>query len=530
VTARVENSPEGRRAPAQEAPARSGGWRFSTRGTALRLFLTCWLVFTLHLATNTVREIYPALSLGDHLSFDVSEYVGLHPDIFEIPGRGAFINNNPGASIMGAVPYIVMRPVIDRVVQHVQRIRAQAPEPARAYDTIYPMAQEFYRQAQERGLDVKFGLAAGAMQALLMAPLSALSVAVMFCILERLTASGQTALFLALLYAFATPVFYRTAQLNHNLLQSHFAFFSFVLLWRPWDDAGHPRRPSYLLAGLLGGWTLVLDYSGLIIVLALSMYGLLRRWSLPEEAKARGDLPRFAAGILFSVVVLLGYQWLAFGHPIYPAQHYMPATRLSLYGYHGIDWPQLDLLWQNAFGLRYGLFISAPILLLALWLPGWLRPRIRLVGRLEIWFILSFALAFFLFTSANQFSRLQFNSGVRHLVPVTPFLFLLAATVLLRMPTFLAVLLGVVATYWSWCLALYRDVEQGWGVIESLIHVTLQGPRLPWLTVLERMGYVSDGRLITVALLAVCGGIVWALWAVKGKSKVVEYAEGRHAT
>ena len=72
--------------------------------------------------------------------------------------------------------------------------------------------------------------------------------------------------------------------------------------------------------------------------------------------------------------------------------------------------------------------------------------------------------------------------------------------------------------------------EQGWGIFESLIHVTLQGPRLPWLTVLERMGYVSDGRLIAAALLAVCGGIVGALWAVKGKSRAVEYAEGRHAT
>src|SRR5262245_36849401 len=68
---------------------------FSRRSVALRLFATCWLVYVLHFATNTVREIYPALTLGDHLSFDLSEYLGFHPDIFEIPGRGAFINNNP---------------------------------------------------------------------------------------------------------------------------------------------------------------------------------------------------------------------------------------------------------------------------------------------------------------------------------------------------------------------------------------------------------------------------------------------------
>ena len=105
------------------------------------------------------------------------------------------------------------------------------------------MAREFYRKARERGLDVKFGLAAAVMQALLMAPLSALSGVVMFYVLGSLT-SGRAALFLALLYAFATPVFYRTAQLNQNLLVSHFTFFAFALLWRPWDK---PVRPQNML-------------------------------------------------------------------------------------------------------------------------------------------------------------------------------------------------------------------------------------------------------------------------------------------
>src|SRR5690348_9590422 len=97
---------------------------FSRRDIAVRLFAACWLVYLLHFATNTVREIYPALSLGDHLSFDVSEYLGFHPDIFEIPGRGAFINNNPGASILGAIPYALTRPVIDRIVELPLRMSA----------------------------------------------------------------------------------------------------------------------------------------------------------------------------------------------------------------------------------------------------------------------------------------------------------------------------------------------------------------------------------------------------------------------
>jgi hypothetical protein len=186
--------------------------RFSTRGIAIRLFLSCWLLYVLHFATNTVREIYPALALGDHLSFDVSEYLGMHSDIFALPGRGAFINNNPGASILGAVPYAIVRPLSDRLVERVQRERQRRGGGDTAeYDSPWPMAREFYRQARARGLDVKFGLAAAVMQAFCMAPLSALSAVVMFYILLSVTRSLRAAVLLAALYAVATPVFYRTA-------------------------------------------------------------------------------------------------------------------------------------------------------------------------------------------------------------------------------------------------------------------------------------------------------------------------------
>jgi hypothetical protein len=491
--------------------------RLTTRGVALRLFITCWLIYALHFATNTVREIYPALSLGDHLSFDVSEYLGLHPDLFAMPGRGAFINNNPGASMLGAIPYALTRPIIDPIVARVQAARAQSTQPPPQYNTIYPLSQEFYRKAYARGLDIKFGLAAGAMQVLLMAPLSALSVVVMFYILFSLTTSIQKSLLLALLYAFATPIFYRTAQLNQNLLVSHCALFAFALLWQPWNQSTPLRRSHYLLAGLIAGWAVVLDYSGLVVLGSLGLYALVRYRSFPAAIRTRLDLVSFGLGAIAGVGVLLIYQWAAFGNPIFPAQHYMPATAFSGYGFSGMDLPQLDLLWDTAFGMRFGLFTSAPLLLLALYIPGWLRGSLRIVGERELRFILLYSLAFFLFASASQYGRLQFNSGVRYIVPVVPFLFLLAAGVLLRMPPVLAVIVGIVTTYWSWCLALYRDVEQGFGVFESLIHVTSGEIRLPWLTTLERIGYVS-GVPISIALLLLCGILVWFLWRSPSKA------------
>ena len=56
---------------------------WNARFTAVKLFLTCWIVYSLHFSTDIVREIYPALALGDHFSFRLDEYGGMHPDLFE---------------------------------------------------------------------------------------------------------------------------------------------------------------------------------------------------------------------------------------------------------------------------------------------------------------------------------------------------------------------------------------------------------------------------------------------------------------
>lgn len=499
--------------PAVEESHSSG---LSLKSISIRLFLTCWIVFSAHFATNTVREIFPALSLGDHLSFDVSEYNGLHPDIFEMPGQGVFINNNPGASILGAVPYVITRPIIDFVVDRVQAQRKATGQEPPEYGTEFAMRAEFYRNSFEKGLDVKFALGAAVMQSLLMAPVSALGVVVMFLVLVRLTGSTRSALLLALLYAFATPILYRTAQLNHNVLQMHFAFFAFVLIWRPWDEIGKPNRATYLLAGVLAGWTVVFDYSGMVTVVALGIYTAYRWSKFSADKRSYADLALFATGVGTAALLLMAYQWSSFGHPIYPAQTYMPATDYSVNGYFGLSLPSLDLLWRTAFGLKFGLFAYAPILLFALYVPGWFGHRMSIIGRRETWFVLLLTAIFFIFSAANQFGYLQFNTGTRHVVPVVPFVFLLAAGVILKIPKKLAFPIGVIATYWSWSQAMYREGAESdlLGVVSTAARVATDGLRLPWLTTLEQLGYVPNG-VLAVPVLIMVGIAVALIWTIK---------------
>src|SRR5215471_582251 len=341
-------------------------WRFTQRGLAFRLFLTCWLVYALHFATNTVREIYLALAIGDHLSFRVDEYAHMHPDLFEKEGYGWHIGNNPGASMLAAIPYVLSRPLTDRLVDAAQRARARDQVEPPPYDSPLRMARDFYQEAWRRGLDVKFGLAAFIMQALCMAPISALSIVVMFFLLSRIFASDQTALWLSLLYAFGTPVFFRTGYINQNMMLGFFGFMGFVTIWNPWNSQRWSTRTRFFLGGIAGGTALLLDYSGGVMMLALFCYGLAKRLQRSSPRDAFGHGCWYVLGTLGPVFLLWFYQWKSFGHPFYPGQHWMPPVKWSDLGYQGYGVPQLELLVALAIDYRYGLFSSSPLMVLPL--------------------------------------------------------------------------------------------------------------------------------------------------------------------
>ena len=489
----LETAP-GRRAERAGVSALSTGtqpapWRFSTRSTAIRLFLTCWIVYVLHFATNIVRELFPAMSIGDHFSFRVDEYAGMHPDLFEKEGYGWHIGNNPGASMVAALPYALCRPVIDRVVEQVNRRRAASglTEPP-GFGSPWPMAQEFYSEAWRRGYDIKFGLAAFVMQALCMAPHSAIGVVAVFLVLRRVFGSDRTALWLGLLYAFGTPVFFRTGILNHNLMLGHIAFWGMIAIWNPGGGRRLSSRWRYFLAGLAGGTALLFDYSGAILLLGLFAYGAAKRLGAASAADAFRHGCWYVLGTLGPVGLLWFYQWQSFGHPFYPGQHWMPPVEWIELGYQGFGLPQIELLFMLAFDYRFGLFVVCPLFLLAMAAPWVARRYGGQLPRAELAFMLLVFVVLWVFFSGSNYTRLQYNTGIRYLAPLFPFLFVPAAVVLVRLPRFVMYAVVIASVTESWCLAMHRDVERGLGVLEPILHVFLGGFKLPVLTTLARTG------------------------------------------
>lgn len=492
-------------------------WRYSTRGIAIRLFLTCWLIYGLHFATNIVREIYPALALGDHFSFRVDDYANMHPDLFEKPGYGWHIGANPGASMVAAIPYALARPVIDRVVERVKQGRqasGQAEPPA--YNSPWPMAREFFKESWRRGFDIKFGLAAMVMQVFCMAPSSALGVVAIFYLLRLLLGSDRKAFWMAVIYAFGTPVFFRTGYLNHNLMLGHIAFLGFVTMWNAGENPRLSTARRYFLGGVAGGAAVLFDYSGAVLLLGLFAYGLLKQYgkmSLIELAKVG---TWYVAGTLGPVGLLWFYQWRSFGHPFLPGQHWMPPVEWIELGYQGAGLPQWELLGLLLFDYRYGLFVTCPLFLLALAAPYVNRGKERAVPRLELWTMLLVAAGMIVFFSGINYTRLQFNTGIRYLAPIFPFLFVPASLVLARRPRRLVYFIGIFSVALGWCMAMYRDVERGLGVVDPILRVMVGGFQLPALTTLSRMGgkwaEVVELGVSPLPLFALTAAVLFGLW------------------
>jgi len=491
-----------------------------SRGLIVRLFLTCWLVYALHFATNTVREIYLALSIGDDLSFRVDDYGGIHPDLFEKPGFGWHIGANPGASMLAALPYAAARPLIDRIVGRVNESRAKtgSSEPPR-YNSPWPMAREFYRRAWQQGLDIKFGLAAFVMHFFCMAPISALGAVAMFLVLSRLH-EQRAALWLTLLFAFGTPVFFRTGYLNHNLMLGFVSFAGWAVLWNPSGLVRLSHQARVLLAGLAGGLGVLLDYSGLIPLLGLFLYGLYRLASPTDKSATRvrwrSYTSLYGLGAAGPILLLWFYQWQSFGHPFYPGQHWMPPVEWIELGYQGFTWPQAELLALLAFDYRYGLFLTCPLFLLALAAPWVAKLNSSAMKRSEVLFALAIPAALWLFFGGVQYTRLQYGTGMRYLAAGIPFLFIAASMVLVRLPRPLAIAAGSLSVIQAWSMAMYRDVERGFGLAEPLIAAFSQGLQLPALGVLSRIEgpHVKyfTGSLAALALYFLAAMVLYMLW------------------
>jgi len=226
---------------------------------------------------------------------------------------------------------------------------------------------------------------------------------------------------IAMLVALGTPLFAYSTVLFVHVPSAAMMLLGFLLLQKR-----DPR--AIFLAGLATGCAAMTNY---LCFFALALFPFLLGRNLKEWVK---ESSIFAAGSALPLLLLAGYQAVAFGSPLATAMETQSSAFISPNAFYGIlESPKLQAVWGLTFSQFRGLFYISPLLLFGvagLWRTA--RQSVR-----EIVVILGVVLAFFAFNIAFNGWHGGSAFGPRYLVPLIPLLALSLPSVVERFRTLL---------------------------------------------------------------------------------------------
>jgi hypothetical protein len=233
----------------------------------------------------------------------------------------------------------------------------------------------------------------------------AVLVVMLYLLAERF-ARRSVAVGVALALGFGTLLLPYAANLYGHVLSALLGFAAWFVLQR------EPLRTSdAALAGLLAGFAVTVEYESAIVVFVLAGYLL---------ARYRHRFLPYVAGGLLPVAVLGWYQWRAFGAPWRtPSEYYSGVLNGTSEG--GYTIPSVRDLFDLGFGSR-GLWIVAPVVLLAAGCAGWLAFRGAGAVRTHAVVALVVFVPYLVLCAGWSGTPLLEEPGPRYLVPALPFL------------------------------------------------------------------------------------------------------------
>ena len=235
----------------------------------------------------------------------------------------------------------------------------------------------------------------------------------------------RRAALVGLAYGLATPAYaYGTLAYGHQPAAACL-LGSFALLWR---DAGRWPRLRAFAAGVLASDAAVIEIQVGPVAAILAGYALAlavgkrRSWS---------SVVAFGLGAVGPALVLLGYNWLAFGSPWKMGYFFLILDRFKEVHSEdnplGLARPDLARAGELLWGVRRGLLRYAPILLLTV--PGLVALAVRRFWGMAIVTTLTMAAVFLVNLSYPEWTG-GWTTGPRLLVPLLPFAVLPIAALL----------------------------------------------------------------------------------------------------
>ena len=243
---------------------------------------------------------------------------------------------------------------------------------------------------------------------------SALAALQLFALGRLIGLSAAWAAALTLAYALGTLALpYSTIFYGHQL-SAALGLSAFALVW---------RRRAPMLAGLLLGLAVAVDYTSVVLVIAVMGYAVVK-------LRARGVLWLIAGGV--PIALALGaYHAAAFGHPLALPYEFVLQEHRRMGWFMGIAAPDPRVMGALLVGPYRGLFFGSPWLVAGI--PG-LAVLARRGFRAEAITCGGIAFAYLLLNAGLVDWHGGWAMGPRYLIPAIPFLAVGAMGLVLAWP------------------------------------------------------------------------------------------------
>jgi len=379
------------------------------RVTSVALFLVlmiCYAYFFPRWADpNQNSRLDMVVAVVDQGTLQIDAYVHNTVDFAKV-GAHYYSDKAPGVALLGIPLYAGLRLVLDQPV--IGQITVK-----------FGHSQAFQSTLRSDGTGVledkvRFAIAQVVLTLIVVSlPAAGLGV-IMFRFLAQFTPSIWPRLAVVLAYGLLTPVFPYAAAFYGHQLSAVLLFAVYALLFGP---APSWSTGKLLLAGLLLGASVVIEYPSVLIVGILGAYAL-------DRLYRAGRWPQIGWLLLAGGIVAAG--WMIYNTAVFGGPLALGYSNSELWqtqhdtGFMSLTLPHLDALWGITFGVFRGLFFLSPVLLLSV--PGfvlWWRSREH---RPAFWVSLLSVLAFLWFNASSSMWWGGYAVGPRYLLPALPFL------------------------------------------------------------------------------------------------------------
>lgn len=310
----------------------------------------CLTTYIIHFASNRYYDLTFAIVDEGRLTIDTYQANTADKAFYQ----GHFYTAGlPGPALLGVPIYWAFKQLLP-----VSGINA------RSFDQVGESQLRFYMNMQGISNTVPLGYEPGyyflsslILNILLLEPIAALAVVLVYLIALHLGFDWRTAMFGAVMYgAASTAPFFATAYYSHAFA----ATFVLGAVYAALRWAEQRRRRDMLLTAVLLGCGFTMEYVVAVAILVLGVFLLFQR------PRGTDILLACSAGCV-SLLPLVGYNLAVYGTPFASPHQYVVVQsfqQIHSQGFLGMTWPRAETLWQLSFGPKRGIFGYAPILLL----------------------------------------------------------------------------------------------------------------------------------------------------------------------